>query len=83
MTQAQEQILVALGEVATEVTNSASGQIDMDTSLAADLHVDSLALAEFGVAVQDKFGIELTDNQVSRFVTIGDVVDAIVRTGAS
>ncbi len=77
MTESRNDILTAVAEVLAEVTNVSVADVAPDKTLAEDLDVDSLSLAELGVALQDKFGIELSDEQVIELKTVGDVIEAI------
>jgi acyl carrier protein len=42
-----------------------------------DLNVDSLDLAELSQVLDDKFGVQLSSNDVKNVVTVGDVVDLV------
>ena len=47
-----------------------------DTRL-QDLGLDSLSMIEVAVDAEDAFGIRIPDDDVERFVTVGDVVDYV------
>ena len=49
--------------------------ITMDAALAADLGLNSLELAELVLVVEDQLGVEVNEDDLHRFITVGDVVD--------
>ncbi len=50
-------------------------EITMESNLANDLGVNSIELADLIFMCEDKFGIEIKDEDLYNFVTIGDVVN--------
>ena len=48
-----------------------------------DLDIDSLSMVEIAVAAQDKFGVEIPDDQLKDLKTVQDVVDYVRRAGVS
>ena len=49
--------------------------ITMDAELANDLGINSIDLADLVMMCEDKFGIEISDSDSNKFITVGDVVD--------
>ena len=49
--------------------------IKMEAELANDLGINSIELADLVMLCEDKFGIEINDDDIRRFTTVGDVVD--------
>ncbi len=49
-------------------------EITMESNLANDLGVNSIELADLIFMCEDKFGIEIKDEELYNFITIGDVV---------
>lgn len=45
--------------------------------LADDLGVDSLDMIEFGIAAEDEFGIEITEEECEDIITVQDAIDYI------
>ena len=75
-TQTREQIeqrvidaLVEFGEEREKVTPEARFE---------DLDVDSLDLVELAQIVEDEYGVELTDADLEKLETVGDVIELIV-----
>ena len=51
-----------------------SDLIREDTDILEDLGADSLDLVELLTSLEDEFGIEVPDEDVEKFHTVGDVV---------
>lgn len=50
-------------------------QITMDAELAKDLGINSLELADLILLCEDKLGVEIDDKQLSKFISVGDIVN--------
>ena len=48
-------------------------EITMESELANDLGVNSIELADLVMLCEDKFGVEIEDEDIHKFVTIADV----------
>jgi acyl carrier protein len=48
--------------------------ITLDAALASDLGVNSLELAELVLTVEDQLGVEINEDDLHKFITVGDVV---------
>ena len=49
--------------------------VTMTAELVTDLGINSLELADFILLCEEKFDIEIGDDDIRNFVTIGDVVN--------
>ena len=49
-------------------------RITMESDIAEDFGADSLDLVDLVMSLEDEFGIEVPDEQVENFRTVGDVV---------
>ena len=49
--------------------------ITLEAELSGDLGINSIELADLVMLCEDKFGIEIEDTDINKFVTIGDVVN--------
>ena len=49
--------------------------ITMDAELANDLGINSIELADLVMLCEDKFDIEIEDDEIHKFITVGDVVN--------
>lgn len=50
-------------------------QITMDTNIADDLGADSLDVVELVMAIEDNYGIVITDEKVASLTTVRQVVE--------
>ena len=53
----------------------AEADIKPEAELIADLGINSLELADLILMCEEKFNIEIKDEDIHRFITVGDVVD--------
>ena len=72
-----------LGEIIDEVAGVPADQVTPDKSFVDDLDIDSLSMVEIAVAAQDKFGVEIPDDQLKNLKTVQDVIDYVQNTGVS
>lgn len=49
--------------------------ITMEAELTGDLGINSLELADLIYACEEKFGVEIDDDDLRNFITVGDVVN--------
>jgi len=56
-------------------------QIDRDLHF-DKLGLDSLSKIDLAVAVEDRIGIDISDEDLERFVTVGDFLDYVQRATA-
>ena len=49
--------------------------ITLDAELSNDLGINSIELADLVMQCEDKFGIEIQDDDIRQFTTVGDVVE--------
>ena len=49
--------------------------ITMDAELTSDLGINSLELADLILLCEDKLGVTIDDDQLSKFISVGDVVN--------
>ena len=50
-------------------------KITLDTELSGDLAINSIELAELILRCEEEFGIDIQEEEMHKFVTVGDVVD--------
>jgi acyl carrier protein len=73
------EILEGLGEIIEEVAGVPAADVTPDKTFVDDLDIDSLSMVEIAVAAQDKFGVEIPDDQLKDLKTVQDVVDFVKR----
>jgi acyl carrier protein len=52
-------------------------QVTDEKSIVDDLGADSLDAVEIVMMVEEKFGIEIPDDEAEKFVTVGDVANFV------
>ena len=62
-----------LQELASEILGVDVDQVQMDKSFARDLAADSLDLVELIAAVEDKYDVELPEEELEKMKVIGDL----------
>ena len=50
-------------------------EITLESDLRNDLGINSIELADLVMLCEDKFGIEINDDDIRKFATVGDVVN--------
>jgi acyl carrier protein len=53
----------------------AEGRIVPEAELVNDLGINSLELADLIMICEDKYGVTVDDDDIHRFITVGDIVD--------
>ena len=69
-------------ELTAEQLSVAPAQLVHDASLAEDLGLDSLAAIEWGMAIEDAFGISMPEDAMEHVSTYGDVQELVQRLAA-
>jgi acyl carrier protein len=78
-----QEILTGLAEIIDEVAGVPADQVTPDKTFVDDLDIDSLSMVEIAVAAQDKFGVEIPDDQLKDLKTVQDVIDYVRRSAVS
>lgn len=52
-----------------------AASITMDAELTADLGLNSIELANLVMMCEDKFNVTIDDEDIHKFITVGDVVN--------
>ena len=61
-------------QVLVEELHVNADSVTMEAELVADLGINSLDLADFVYTCEEKFNIEITDDELGGFSTVGDIV---------
>ena len=69
-----EEIRAGLAEIVNEVAGIPADDVQLDKSFTDDLDVDSLSMVEVVVAAEEKFGVNIPDDEVKNLKTVGDAV---------
>jgi acyl carrier protein len=68
-----------MAEILTEIADIDPANVTDDKSFTDDLEVDSLSMVEVVMAAQDRFGVEIPDEDVQQLKTVGDAVSYIAK----
>jgi acyl carrier protein len=79
----EQEILAGLGEIVEEIAGVPADEVTPSKSFVDDLDIDSLSMVEIAVAAQDKFGVEIPDDELKNLKTVQDVVLFVQRSGVS
>ncbi len=63
--------------VIAEQLNVDAAQVTLEAEFVKDLGADSLDVVELIMALEEKFGVEIPDEQAEKIVNVGDVVKYI------
>ena len=66
-----------LSELIAEHLGVDANEITVETSFAEDLGADSLDVAEFAIAVEDRLGITIDDAELDHIRTVGQAVEML------
>jgi acyl carrier protein len=72
-----QEILAGLSEIVEEIAGVPADEVTPAKSFVEDLDIDSLSMVEIAVAAQDKFGVEIPDDQLKDLTTVQDVVNYV------
>ena len=78
-----QEILAGLGEIIEEIAGVPADEVTPSKSFVDDLDIDSLSMVEIAVAAQDKFGVEIPDDQLKDLTTVQDVVNYVSKNSGS
>ena len=83
MALTEQEILIGLGEILDEVAGVPADRVTPEKAFVNDLDIDSLSMVEIAVAAQDKFGVEIPDDQLKDLTTVRDVIDYVRRAAVA
>jgi acyl carrier protein len=83
MAMTQQEILAGLSEIVDEIAGVPADEVTPEKTFVDDLDIDSLSMVEIAVAAQDKFGVEIPDDQLKDLKTVQDVIDYVGRASVS
>jgi acyl carrier protein len=78
---AQNQVLTDIATTLGSIAGIDPAEVAPETSITGDLDVDSMTMVEVIVALEDKFGLLIPDDEWSRFATVGDLAAHLERAG--
>ncbi len=72
------EVMQVLRDKAVEMLEVDADAVQEDKSFVDDLDVDSLSLVEYTMELEDAFGIELAEEELTGITTIGGFLDIIL-----
>lgn len=79
----EHDVLSALQEAATEILDVEASRITMETDFAVDLDADSLDLVELIMALEERFGISIPEEDLEGVTTVKAAVGVVLARAAS
>jgi acyl carrier protein len=79
----EQEILAGLGEIIEEIAGVPATEVTPDKTFVDDLDIDSLSMVEIAVAAQDKFGVEIPDDELKNLKTVKHVIEYVQAQGVS
>jgi acyl carrier protein len=76
-TMSREDILAQLKPVVAEQLGVDESEVREDASFTEDLNADSLDLVELIMSLEEKFGLQISDEDAEKLTTVGEAVDFI------
>jgi acyl carrier protein len=75
----REEIQSKVIDLAAEQAGVDKSEITPATHFVNDLHFDSLDVVEFAMEIEDEFEVSISDDEVQKLQTIGDVIDHLAQ----
>ena len=77
MAISKEDLFAKIKENLVETLELDVDHVTLETNIVEDLGADSISLMEFTLALEDEFGIEISDEDAEHILTLGQVVDYV------
>jgi acyl carrier protein len=77
MATTEQEILTGVAEIIDEIAGVPADEVTPEKNFVDDLDIDSLSMVEIAVAAQDKFGVEIPDDQLKDLKTVQDVINYV------
>ena len=77
------EVLAVVRRLAGELLDADPAGLTDSTHFVDDLAVDSLALIEYAMALEDALGVRLPEDELTRVQTVGDLLDLLVTKEAA
>ena len=78
MAHSEQEILSGLGEIIEEIVGTEASEVTPEKSFVDDLDIDSLSMVEIIYACDEKFGVEIPDEESKNIKIVGDAVNYII-----
>ena len=70
MALSQDEVLSGIKDIVVEIAGISGDQVAMEKKFTDDLEVDSLSMVEVVVAAEEKFGVKIPDDEVTKMTTV-------------
>ncbi|NPA31087.1 MAG: acyl carrier protein [Chloroflexi bacterium] len=74
----EQEVFEQIKAIIVDLLGVDESQVTMDARFREDLEADSLDLVELIMALEDKFGAEISDEDAQSITTVGEAVQYIV-----
>jgi len=78
MAQSREEVIDTMKDVLASELGVEADKVTADARFKEDLDADSLDLVEVVLALEEKFGIEISDDQIAGVKTVGEAADLVI-----
>jgi acyl carrier protein len=78
MAQSREEVVETMKDVLASELGVEADKVTTDARFKEDLDADSLDLVEVVLALEEKFGIEISDDQIASVKTVGEAADLVI-----
>jgi acyl carrier protein len=73
-------LISTLAEILSDIAGVDPAEVTADKRFGDDLDLDSLSMVELGVAVEERLGVQIPEEEASQLVTVGDMAAYLERT---
>ncbi|GFH41552.1 acyl carrier protein [Lactococcus hodotermopsidis] len=77
MTITKDELFIKIKNNLVETMTLEADNVTLATNIVSDLGADSISLMEFTLALEDEFGIEISDEDAETILTLGQAVDYV------
>jgi acyl carrier protein len=78
MAQSRDDVVATMREVLASELDVEADKVNADARFKEDLDADSLDLVEVVLALEEKFGIEIPDDEIASVKTVGEAADLVI-----
>lgn len=75
----REDVLKTVKEIINDNLGIALEDIKEDSNIIDDLNADDLDCVELVIAVEEQYGIQISEDDAQRFTTVGEIVDYLMK----
>lgn len=79
----EQQVYSEVVAILTPFVKANAGNISKESSILKDLQVNSARLVDIVIEIEDKFGIEVQDDDADSIRTVGDAVSLVMTKQAT